>query len=156
MTINDIGLNEVHVGQAIAKRIKELEITRTEFGSRIGVQQQHVKRILERDTMETKKLVAVCRALEFNFFKLFCNNGSTNVSAYQSAVTMGSGNAQNYIGGEAALLAELEKYKERTAHLEESKAELKDQIATLKAPIEQMKTQLQAKEEIIKLVRNQQ
>ena len=100
----NVELKSVHVGREIAKRLDELNMTKTEFGKLIGVQQQHVNRILERDTMETKKLYKVCQVLEMNFFALFCKF-PTNVNAYLAAVVLGNGDANNNIGEAAILLS---------------------------------------------------
>ncbi|WP_290449530.1 helix-turn-helix domain-containing protein [Duncaniella muris] len=126
----NVELKSVHVGREIAKRLDELNMTKTEFGKLIGVQQQHVNRILERDTMETKKLYKVCQVLEMNFFALFCKF-STNVNAYLAAVVLGNGDANNNIG-EAAILSEIEKLKSDVKHYEESNALLREQIQTLR------------------------
>lgn len=126
----NVELKSVHVGREIAKRLDELNMTKTEFGKLIGVQQQHVNRILERDTMETKKLYKVCQALEMNFFALFCKF-PTNVNAYLAAVVLGNGDANNNIG-EAAILSEIEKLKSDVKHYEESNALLREQIQTLR------------------------
>ena len=126
----NVGLKSFHVGREIAKRLDELNMTKTEFGKLIGVQQQHVNRILERDTMETKKLYKVCQVLEMNFFALFCKF-STNVNAYLAAVVLGNGDANNNIG-EAAILSEIEKLKSDVKHYEESNALLREQIQTLR------------------------
>ena len=82
----NIELKEVHVGQAIKHRIEELGLTKSEFGRLIGVPQQHINRLLERGTMETKKLCKVSQALDFNFFALFCTF-PTSVNAYLATVT---------------------------------------------------------------------
>ena len=126
----NVELKSVHVGREIAKRLDELNMTKTEFGKLIGVQQQHVNRILERDTMETKKLYKVCQVLEMNFFSLFCQF-PTNVNAYLAAVVLGNGDANNNIG-EAAILSEIEKLKSDVKHYEESNALLREQIQTLR------------------------
>lgn len=143
----NIQLKDVHVGQAIKKRYEATGMTKTEFGRLIGVPQQHINRIFERDTMETKKLAKICQALDYNFFALFCEF-PTNVNAYLAAVALGNGDANNNIG-DAALLAQLELYKERVDGLKENKSTLKDQIATLKDTVEQLKSQLQDKDELI-------
>lgn len=143
----NIELKEVHVGQAIKKRFDETGMTKTEFGRLIGVPQQHINRIFERDTMETKKLAKICQALDYNFFALFCDF-PTNVNAYLAAVALGNGDANNNIG-DAALLAQIELYKERVDGLKENKASLKDQIATLKDTVEQLKSQLKDKDELV-------
>lgn len=141
----NIELKEVHIGKAIKERIEKIGITKTEFGRLIGVPQQHINRILERDTMETKKLVKVCRALNYNFFALYCEF-PTRVNAYLAAVALGDGDAQNVIG-DAALLAQLEIEKEKAKGLEESNTILKDQVATLKSS-------LKDKEELIDIYKN--
>ena len=126
----NVDLKSDHVGREIAKRLDELNMTKTEFCKLIGVQQQHVNRILERDTMETKKLYKVCQVLEMNFFALFCKF-PTNVNAYLAAVVLGNGDANNNIG-EAAILSEIEKLKSDVKHYEESNALLREQIQTLR------------------------
>ena len=105
-------------------------MTKTEFGRLIGVQQQHVNRILERDTMETKKLYRVCQVLDMNFFALFCKF-PTSVNAYLAAVVLGDGEAMNNIG-DAAILSEIEKLKSDVRRFKESNDLLKDQIELLK------------------------
>ena len=143
----NIQLKDVHVGQAIKKRYEATGMTKTEFGRLIGVPQQHINRIFERDTMETKKLAKICQALDYNFFALFCEF-PTNVNAYLAAVALGNGDANNNIG-EAAVLAEIELYKERVGGVKENTSTLKDQISTLKDTVEQLKSQLRDKDELI-------
>lgn len=141
----NIQIKEIHVGEAIKKRIEELGMTKVEFGKRIGVHQQHVKRILERDTMETKKLVKVCQVLDYNFFALFCDFPS-NVSAYFSAVTTHGGNATLQLG-EGACLMELEK---KNAKVESQERE----IALLQQQIDTLNNRIHDKEEIIEFLKN--
>lgn len=141
----NIELKEVHIGKAIKERLDKLKMTKTEFGRLIGVPQQHVNRIFERETIETKKLVVISRALDCNFFALFCQF-PTKVSAYLSAVALGDGDANNSIG-ETAVLSQLEKLKVELKLTKEKEADLRDQIAQLKA-------NLSDKDEIINLLRN--
>ena len=47
----EISIKHVHVGAEIEKRRVELGLSKSELGRRIGVPQQHVNRILERETM---------------------------------------------------------------------------------------------------------
>ena len=101
-----LGIQQVHIGQAIDKRRIELGLSKSEFGRKIGVPQQHVNRILERETMETVRLVKVCEALDFNFFALF-SPMQNQISAYLAAVTL-DGDAHNNIG-DSALAAQLTK-----------------------------------------------
>ena len=115
----NIPVNDVHIGKAIDEQREKLKLSKSEFGRRIGVPQQHVNRILERDTMETKRLVKVCQELDFNFFSLFCPLPAQRISAYLSAISL-AGDANNLIG-DASLLAQLEKVK---GELKEAQSDL--------------------------------
>lgn len=66
----------VHIGLAIDEKLQELKISKTEFGRRIGIPQQNVNRILEKDTIDTGKLVRISEALKFNFFSLYCEESN--------------------------------------------------------------------------------
>lgn len=145
----NIELKEVHIGKAIKERLEELKMTKTEFGRLIGVPQQHVNRIFERETIETKKLIKISRALDFNFFALFCQF-PTNISSYLSAVALGDGDANNNLG-ETAILSQLEILKVKLEEKEGTVADLRDQIGGLKDNVEQLKSNLRDKDEIITL-----
>ena len=147
----NIELKEVHIGKAIKERLEELKMTKTEFGRLIGVPQQHVNRIFERETIETKKLIKICRALDFNFFALFCKF-PTNISAYLSADALGNGDANNNLG-ETAVLSQLEVMKVKLEKAEGTEKDLRDQISGLKDNVEQLKSNLQDKDEIINLLK---
>lgn len=147
----NVELKEVYIGKAIKERLEELKMTKTEFGRLIGVPQQHVNRIFERETIETKKLIKICRALDFNFFALFCKF-PTNISAYLSAVALGNGDANNNLG-ETAVLSQLEVMKVKLEKAEGTEKDLRDQISGLKDNVEQLKSNLQDKDEIINLLK---
>ena len=147
----NVELKEVHIGKAIKERLEELKMTKTEFGRLIGVPQQHVNRIFERETIETTKLIKICRALDFNFFALFCKF-PTNISAYLSAVALGNGDANNNLG-ETAVLSQLEVMKVKLEKAEGTEKDLRDQISGLKDNVEQLKSNLQDKDEIINLLK---
>lgn len=143
----NIALRYCHVGQAIKKRLVELSMNKADFAKELGIQQQHVNRILERETMETKKLYKICEILDFNFFALFCD-GMTPVNAYLAAVALGDGDALNNIG-DAALAAQMDKLETKLAGKEEllnARNEtidtLRDQIATLKDQVASLKEQV--------------
>ena len=146
-----IELKDIHIGRAIKKRFDELELTKTEFGHRIGVPQQHINRIFERESIDTKRLARVCQALDFNFFSLFGDCG-TSVTAHLSAVSL-AGDANNNIG-DAALIMQIEVLKQKIADMEDTKSELKAQIRLLKDSIEQLKSQLRDKDELISVYKN--
>lgn len=148
-----IKLKKIHIGKEIKKRLDEKKMSKSEFARRIGTPQQHVNRIFERDTIETKRLEAVCEALDFNFFSLYCDSPN-NVFAYLAAVNMGEGDAINLMG-DAALIAQIEVFKEKVAGLERERNALADQVESFKKNVEQLEANLRDKDEIINLVRNQ-
>lgn len=149
--MKNVELREVHIGQEIKKRLDEMEMTKTEFGRLIDTPQQHVNRIFNRDTIDTGKLIKICRALNFNFFALYCTF-PTNISAYLSAVSM-SGSANNYMG-EAAVIGEMEVMKVKLEDAKGTESDLRDQISGLKDNVVQLKSQLRDKDEIINLLKN--
>ena len=64
----------INVGLAIEQRINELGITKSEFGRRIGIPNQNVNRILSKPSIDSDKLVEICNALDYDFFKLFSSS----------------------------------------------------------------------------------
>lgn len=149
----NIELKDVHIGEAIERRLKDIKMTKTDFGRLIDVPQQHVNRIFSRDTIETKKLERICRALDYNFFALFCNFPS-QISAFLSAIALGDGDANNIIG-DASILANMEMWKIKKEAKEETEKLLRDQIQDLKNSIDQLKANLNDKETIINLLQQQ-
>lgn len=146
----NIDIKHIHVGEAIEKRRIELGISKSELGRRIGVTQQHVNRILERETMETKRLIKVSEALDFNFFTLFCPV-QHQISAYLAAVAV-DGNAHNNIG-DAELAAQLSKVQSEVENKNETIKLLKEQIDSLNAQITRLDSNLKDKDAIIELLK---
>ena len=143
----DIDIKNVHVGEAIEKRRNELGLSKSELGRKIGVPQQHVNRILERETMETKRLIKVSEALGFT---LFCPV-QHQISAYLAAVTL-EGNAHNNIG-DAELAAQLTKAQSEVDSQKETIKLLKEQIDSLNAQITRLDSNLKDKDAIIELLK---
>lgn len=146
----NIDIKNIHVGEAIEKRRIELGISKSELGRRIGVTQQHVNRILERETMETKRLIKVSEALDFNFFTLFCPV-QHQISAYLAAVAV-DGNAHNNIG-DTELAAQLSKVQSEVENKNETIKLLKEQIDSLNAQITRLDSNLKDKDAIIELLK---
>jgi transcriptional regulator with XRE-family HTH domain len=92
-----IRINEVHIGQAIAQRIKELDITKTEFARRIGINQQHVNNLLERQSITTARLIVISKALDFNFFSLYCDINNISATNSTLALSLGNGHALSVV-----------------------------------------------------------
>ncbi|WP_348768095.1 helix-turn-helix domain-containing protein [uncultured Bacteroides sp.] len=145
----EINIRHVHVGAEIEKRRVELGLSKSELGRRIGVPQQHVNRILERETMETSRLVKVSEALDYNFFSLFCSVPQ-QISAYLAAVSL-QGSANNIIG-EAELASQLSKERTEVESQKEAVKLLKEQIANLNLQITRLESHLDDKDRIIKLL----
>ena len=139
----------MHVGAEIEKRRVELGISKSELGRRIGVTQQHVNRILDRETMETSRLVKVSEALDYNFFSLFCPVPQ-QISAHLAAVSL-QGNAHNIIG-EAELASQLSKERAEVESQKEAIKLLREQIQNLNMQITHLESHLGDKERIIKLL----
>lgn len=112
--------------------------------------QQHVNRILERETMETKRLIKVSEALGFNFFTLFCPV-QHQISAYLAAVTL-DGNAHNIIG-DAELASQLAKAQTEIESQRGTIALLKEQVDSLNAQINRLDSNLKDKDAIIELLK---
>lgn len=146
----DNGVKNVHIGHAIEKRRMELGLSKSELGRRIGVPQQHVNRILERDTMETKKLVKVCEVLDYNFFSLFCPT-LHHVSAQLAAVSF-EGDANNNIG-DSSLAVQIIAEQTEVEHLNETIKLLKEHIESLNTQIMRLDANLKDKDSIIELLR---
>ena len=146
----DIDIKNVHIGEAIEKRRNVLGLSKSELGRKIGVPQQHVNRILERETMETKRLIKVSEALGFNFFTLFCPV-QHQISAYLAAVTL-DGNAHNIIG-DAELASQLAKAQTEIESQRGTIALLKEQVDSLNAQINRLDSNLKDKDAIIELLK---
>ena len=64
--------NKVNIGLCITQKINELGINKSELARRIGIANQNINRLLERESIDTDKLVSISEALNFNFFDCFC------------------------------------------------------------------------------------
>lgn len=146
----EIDVKSVHIGHEIDKRRIELGLSKSEFGCQIGVPQQHVNRILERETMETNKLLKVCQVLDFNFFALFCSM-SHKIFAYLAAVTL-NGNANNNIG-DSELATQLSKEQTITDSLKATISLLREHIDSLNTQINRLDSNLKDKNVIIELLK---
>ena len=61
----------VHIGKRIEKRLRELGMSKAEFGRRIETSRQNVSLILERPHIYTDQLQRICEALDFDFFQFY-------------------------------------------------------------------------------------
>ena len=127
MTIPDI-----HIGDEIKKRFDKSGLTQKEFGSRIGMPQQNVCRVFKNESIDTKRLVAVCKALQFNFFTLYTNPSNISIDGDNNQLNE-SGSYGNINNGDAVL-------KERIKMLEAIISEKNERIQEFKERIDELKT----------------
>lgn len=124
----------VHIGLAIDKKLQELKMSKTEFGRRIGIPQQNVNRILEKDTIDTGKLVQISEALKFNFFSLYCEEAPKVEVKTEGDYSPASDSGDvSVIVGDAVLAERVKSLEALVAEKNERIAELKERIAELKA-----------------------
>lgn len=141
---------DIHIGHAIEKRRQELRMTKSELARRIGIPQQHINRMLERDTIETKRLVKISEALDYNFFGVFCpdmRDASGFLSVFSSLQKKEPG-----LAGTVQLAKELTGEKNKNELLEQQVRDLKDRIEDLKGQINRLDNNLRDKDTIIKLL----
>ena len=140
----NIDIKDVHVGQAIDQRRNELGLSKSELGRRLGIPQQHINRLLERETMETKRLVKACKALVCPV--------NPQISAYLAAVALDGGDANNNIG-DSGLAAQLTAEQTKVENLNGTIKLLKEQIDSLNAQIIRLDSNLKDKDAIIELLK---
>lgn len=63
----------IHIGMEIESRLNQLNMTKAELAKRLGTQKQNIKRILEKPSMDTERLLHISKILDYNFFCLYCD-----------------------------------------------------------------------------------
>lgn len=124
----------VHIGLAIEEKLQELKLSKTEFGRRIGIPQQNVNRILEKDTIDTGKLVQISEALKFNFFTLYCEEAPKVEVKTEGDYSPASDSGDvSVVVGDAVLAERVKLLQQLIDEKDERIAELKERIEELKA-----------------------
>lgn len=67
---------DIHIGRLIEERIKEVGMTKAEFGRRISTSRQNVNTLLRKESLDTKLLRKICRVLDYDFFHYFLKPGT--------------------------------------------------------------------------------
>jgi len=62
---------EIHIGETIRKRAKELRIGATELADMINTSRSNIYWLYKRKHIDGELLMKLSRALKFNFFKLY-------------------------------------------------------------------------------------
>lgn len=115
----------LHIGDEIKKKFDQSGLTQKEFGNRIGMAQQNVARIFASESIDTKRLVAVSNALNYNFFELYTSN-SNNIETHGDMSPVSRDGNISQVIGDAVLV-------ERVKALEKLVAEKERLIQVLMA-----------------------
>lgn len=122
---------DINIGEKIKSRFHKSGLTQKEFGARIGMPQQNVSRIFNNESIDTKRLVAISRALDFNFFTLYTPPVQISIDGDNNQLN--EKGAHGNINGSEAVLAERVKLLEKLiGEKDERIAELKERINELK------------------------
>lgn len=124
---------DVHIGLAIEEKLQELKLSKTEFGRRIGIPQQNVNRILEKESIDTRKLVQISKALNFNFFTLFCDEPKMEVHTEGDYSPASKDGDISVIVGDSILAERVKSLQQLIEEKDVRIAELKERIEELKA-----------------------
>lgn len=62
-------MDSIHIGQLIAKRIRELKISKTQLASRLGTSRQNIWMIAARKSIQVDLLAKLSVAINYDFFQ---------------------------------------------------------------------------------------
>jgi vacuolar-type H+-ATPase subunit I/STV1 len=113
----------VHIGEKIRLRAKELRIGPTELGKKIHTSKQNITGIYKRRSLDAELLSKFSRALHFDFFQFYQQEGFT--TAEEGAAGYGKKNKM------AQLQEEVQKLKKELNDLHEKYELLKKLNALL-------------------------
>lgn len=124
---------DIHIGEEIKSRFDKSGLTQKEFGAKIGMPQQNVNRVFNGESIDTKRLVAVSRALNFNFFELFTEIDNREVHTEGDYSPASDSGDVSVVVGDAVLAERVKSLEALVAEKNERIAELKERIEELKA-----------------------
>nr|DAK08400.1 MAG TPA: Helix-turn-helix XRE-family like protein [Caudoviricetes sp.] len=117
----------IDIGLIIEQKLNELGISKSELARRTGIANQNVNRILSKSSIDTDKLVAISKALGYNFFLEFVDSNHSAIANGDGSIAVNGNNNKNVVaGGESTALLQ-----ERIKHLEELLAEKERLIKVL-------------------------
>lgn len=123
---------DIHIGEEIKSRFDKSGLTQKEFGSRIGMPQQNVSRVFNGESIDTKRLVAVSRALNFNFFELYTNIEHREVHTEGDYSPASDSGDVSILVGDAVLAERVRLLEKIIAEKDERISEYKERISELK------------------------
>lgn len=124
---------DIHIGEEIKSRFDKSGLTQKEFGSKIGMPQQNVSRVFNGESIDTKRLVAVSRALNFNFFELYANIEQRQVHTEGDYSPASDSGDVSVMVGDAVLAERVRLLQQLMEEKDERITELKERIEELKA-----------------------
>ena len=124
---------DIHIGEEIKSRFDKSGLTQKEFGSKIGMPQQNVSRVFNGESIDTKRLVAVSRALNFNFFELYANIEQRQVHTEGDYSPASDSGDVSVMVGDAVLAERVRLIQQLMEEKDERRTELKERIEELKA-----------------------
>jgi len=81
-------MEELHIGERIKERAKELRIGATELGGIINTSKQNIYGIYKRRTIDTGLLKKISQALDCDFFALYMEGASEEVGEESTTISM--------------------------------------------------------------------
>lgn len=123
---------DIHIGEEIKSRFDKSGLTQKEFGSRIGMPQQNVSRVFNGESIDTKRLVAVSRALNFNFFELYTNIEHREVHTEGDYSPASDSGDVSVLVGDSVLAERVRLLEKIIAEKDERISEYKERISELK------------------------
>ena len=124
---------DIHIGEEIKSRFDKSGLTQKEFRSKIGMPQQNVSRVFNGESIDTKRLVAVSRALNFNFFELYANIEQRQVHTEGDYSPASDSGDVSVMVGDAVLAERVRLLQQLMEEKDERITELKERIEELKA-----------------------
>lgn len=87
---------EFKVGKLVEERIKELGMTKAEFGRRINTSRQNVNTLLRKDSMDACLLFQISKILNFNFFSCFEDKLPRELTRDSNSIPVHNHNKKTY------------------------------------------------------------
>jgi len=133
-------IRDIKIGEEIKIRFDKSGLTQKEFGSKIGMPQQNVSRVFNGESIDTKRLVAVSRALNFNFFELYTEIDHREVHTEGDYSPVSDKGDITMVVGDAVLNERIKSLEDKVKDRDQRLCEKDERIAELKERIEELKT----------------
>ena len=117
---------EIHIGEKIKNRAKELRIGPTELGQKISTSKQNVYGIYKRKSIDTELLRKLSVALEYDFFLYYVNVLSSLHDRNEIAELGGNGELNQLREKIMKLEAEFQTLKKENEYLKKINELLED------------------------------